>query len=184
MSALSRRDRRALWIGALLVAPVLAWRGLAAPYAAWLDVQDARAAAAAGLLAREQALVLDRARLPAVLDEARRRLAAASPLVFRGSDTAAVTASLAGWCRDAARSAGLVDIRVEPAAATPELGRLLASHVDLYARGTMLALAAWLARMERGDRAVGIPRLDVSVDDAGLLIMHAHVRGLGAEGAP
>ena len=47
MSALSRRDRRALWIGALIVGPVLAWRGLAAPYASWLDAQDARAVAAA-----------------------------------------------------------------------------------------------------------------------------------------
>jgi hypothetical protein len=184
MSAFSRRDRRALWIGALIVGPVLAWRGLAAPYVSWLDAQDARAAAAAELFAREQALVRDRVRLPSMLDEARRHLDAAAPSLFRGSDTVAVTASLAGWCRDAARAVGLADVRVEPATADPELGRLIASHVDVYARGSMPALAAWLARIERGDRAVSVPRLDISVDDEGLLTVHAHVRGLGAEGIP
>lgn len=82
---LSRRDRRAIRLGLLVLAPALLWVGVVRPYRqAWTDTQD-RLEAERALLVREQALIRDAAELPVEAreagmkaDRARRRMVEAA----------------------------------------------------------------------------------------------------------
>ena len=67
---LSRQDRRALVIGAVIVVPLLAWSGLVRPYLwAMEDLRD-RLAAEQALLDRERNVLQDAPNLPARLEAA------------------------------------------------------------------------------------------------------------------
>lgn len=184
MSTLTRRERRVLALGALVVGPVLLWRAVATPVLASIAISRARADAAAELLSREQALLRDGPRLPAALADARRRLAAESPRLFAASDTVSATASLSAWVRSTADAAGMVGTRVEPAPAHPAPAGLLAMQVDVRAQAHITELAGWLARLDRGDRLLRVERLDVIADGDGLLAVSARVRGYAHGQAP
>jgi len=183
VSGLARGDRRALWLGALVVVPVLAWRAAVAPLAEFVAQHDTRAAAAAELFAREQALRRDGPQLAKALAGAQRTLAAESPRLFIVADTAAATSSLAAWVRGAAIVAGLHDARIEAAPATPLSGALREVQVDMRARGDLAAVAGWLSALERGQRLVLVQRLELVRADDGTLAMSARIRGLARAGA-
>lgn len=184
MSALSPRDRRALWSGALLVAPVLAWRAIIAPLGASIDAANVRLESSRELFARELTLLRDSKRLPTALADARHRLDSASTSLSIAPDTVAATAALGVWLQRAARTAGLREFRSEPAPALPSTDALLAVQVDVRARGTTAAFAQWLAAVEDSQRAASIDGLTVSSDADGLLAIHARVRGLARVGHP
>lgn len=184
MSTLTRRERRVVALGALIIAPVLLWRAVAAPVVASIATFSERADAAAELLAREQALLRDGPRLPAALADARRLLAAESPRLFAVSDTVGATTSLSAWVRSTADAAGLVGTRVEPAPAIPAPVGLVAMQVDVRAQAEIAELAGWLARLERSDRLLRVERLDITADGDGLLAISARVRGYARRWAP
>lgn len=177
MSTLTRRERRVLAFAALIVGPVLLWRAVAAPVMASIGTSAERAKASAELLAREQALLRDGARLPAALADARRLLATESPRLFAVSDTIVATASLSAWVRSTAEAAGMVGTRVEPAPVIPAPEGLIAMQVDVRAEAEIAELASWLARLERGERLLRVERLDITADGNGLLAISARVRG-------
>jgi type II secretory pathway component PulM len=183
VSGLARGDRRALWLGALIVTPVLAWRAVVAPMSASVAQQEVRAAAAAGLLARERALLRDGPQLTAALAGARRTLAAESPRLFIAADTVGATSSLAAWVRGAATAAGLHDARIEVAPAVPQPGALLGVQVDVRAQGSLTAVAGWLSALERGDRLVSVRRVEIARTDGGAIAVSARVRGMARQGA-
>jgi len=183
MSALARRDQRALWLGALIIVPVFAWRTVIMPASAWVVRTDARAEVAAGLLAREQTLLRDGPRLPAQLAKARRLLSDDSAYLFTATDTVGATAALAAWLSGTARAAGLANVRIETAPAISVPGGLLSVQVDVQGSGDTKALAEWLATVERGPRLVTVERLDVATSGDGSLAVSARVRGFAQERA-
>lgn len=184
MSALASRDRRALWLGVILVIPVIAWRAVLAPMASASAANTARAELTAGLLAREMALVRDGARLSAALDSARARLRGEAASLFTASDTTGATIALASWLRAAARVAGLADVRVEGAPVLQDAGEFMTVQADLRASGSTAALAEWLARVEGGERVISADRLDISTDGDGTLLISARLRGFARRSAP
>lgn len=184
MTPVARRDRRALWIGALLVAPVLAWRVLVAPMVAASATHAAQAELAAGLLARERALMRDGPRLPALLDSARRQLHNESESLFSADDTVAAVRALVTALRTSAREAGLTEVSVEFAPSSRATNEMMEVQADVRARGSTAALASWLARIENGERVLPVDRLDVFADGEGRLAISARVRGFARAVAP
>lgn len=184
MTALATRDRRALWAGALLIASVLAWRVLVMPLATAHATNTERAELAAGLLARERALVRDGPRLPAALHAARAQLRAASALLLVADDTAAAVRALMTALRTTAREAGLVDISVEGAPSPHGSGAVMEVQADIRAHGSTAALASWLARLEGAERLHPVDRLDVFANAQGGLAINARVRGFARQATP
>lgn len=177
----SARDRRALWIGAAIIVPVLLWRLAIAPSASALARASERATAARELLAREQAMLRDAPRLPAREREARARAANEAPRLFGGADTVAATAALAAWARDAAVGAGLRNAQASAAPVETVTEGVASVGVDLRAEGSFAALAAWIELMESGERLLAIERLDIAAAGAeGAVSVNARVRGYAA----
>jgi len=177
MSALSSRDRRALWLGAALVLPVLAWRVVLAPLATSYGEQQARLELTAGLLTREQALVRDSAAIGAALRAARARFDdEARALVAAGDSVGAMSATQA-TLRAAARAANLAEVSIETNVAPGPSGVLFVVDADVRARGSVAALADWLDRVERGDQPRSVTRLEVTAGSDELLSVSARVRG-------
>jgi hypothetical protein len=183
MTALSYRNRRALWLGMLVIAPVIAWRAVGAPYAAAVERAEARADASADLLAREQALLRDGPRLPATLAASRLRLERVSSGVFAVADTSDAATALALWLRTAAHAAGLREFHADPAPASHLPGGLVGIQVDVRAQGETAALVAWLTRVERGSKLLPIERLEISSAADGTLSISARVRAFALGGA-
>lgn len=182
MTSVTPRDRRALWLGALLVGSLIVWRGVAQPLAAALELRASRAATSAQLLAREQGLLRDRTPLAAALALARRRLDGQSVRVFSAVDTVGATASLAAWVRGAATAAGLREARIEAAPVATVTGGLFGVQVDARAQGDIAAVAAWLASMEHGERLLSVDRLELTGAGDGALVVSARVRGVARGG--
>jgi type II secretory pathway component PulM len=184
VSALALRDRRALWLGAILVLPAITWRAVVAPIASVSSSNTVRAELTAGLLSREMALIRDGARLSAALGIARTRLRDESSSLFAASDTAGATSALASWLRAAARATELTEVRVEGAPVLQGAGEFMTVQADLRASGSTAALAAWLARVEGGERVLSVDRLDISTNGDGVLLISARVRGFARRSAP
>ncbi len=182
MNALDVRDRRALWLGALIVLPVLFWRGVVSPFDAAVSGAQERAEQSRALLAREQAALLDAPRLPAALAALRLRGVDEAPRLFGGADTVAATAALANWVRSAAAGAGLHSAQASAGPVDPVSGELRAVSVDLRAEGDFGAVAAWIELMDSGERALVVDRLDISAsgNDDGTVAISARVRGFSA----
>ncbi|MCX5762401.1 MAG: hypothetical protein NTW72_13025 [Gemmatimonadetes bacterium] len=181
MTGLVRRDRRALWLGALVVVPIIAWRAIVAPLATSMAANEARAAASAELFAREQALGRDAAQLRHAVTVAQRTLAAESPRLFIAADSGSAASALIAWARGAAISAGLRDMRGEAAPVTPLPGALIGVQVDVRARGNLAAVTAWLSTMERDARLVTVHRLELTGAEDGALLVSARIRALSRE---
>lgn len=184
MRAFTPRDRRALWLGALLVVPVLTWRVLVTPLASTSATNAARAELAIGLLARERALLRDGPRLPVVLDSARGRLRTEAASYFIARDTVAALRALVASLRTAARDAGLAGVIVEGAPARHVTSAMMEVQADVRAHGSTAALSSWLARLEDGGRVLPVDRLDLFADGDGRLAISARVRGFARMAAP
>jgi hypothetical protein len=183
MKGFTVRDRRALWIGALLVGPLLAWRVLVMPLASAHATHAAKAELAAGLLARERALLRDGPLLRARLESARGQLRAEPASHFIAADTVAAARALIAALRSAASESGLVDVGVENGPPRA-VGGLIEVQADVRARGTTAAVTSWLARLEADGRVLPVDRLDLFPDGADRLAMRARVRGFARQAAP
>lgn len=184
MTVLTRRDRRALWIGALIVAPIMAWRGVIAPLAAIIAETRARAESAEGLLVRERALLRDAPQWSAQLAVARRGLHRAAPQLFIAADSLEASAAVAAWLRVAASRARLEDVRVSPVPSSFVAGDVFATEIDVTARGTTAALSRWLAAIESEAHFVSLVRVDIQIRDDGGLEIGARARAFARRGAP
>lgn len=176
------RDRRALWLGAVIVAPVLLWRLAVVPYREAITRAADRVVSVRELLAREKALLRDAPRLPALAQAAVVRASEESTRLFGGADTVSATAALAGWVRDAAAGAGLHGAQASAAAVETVAGGVESVGVEMRAEGSFAAVTAWIGLMESGERLLSVERLAVSATGAtdGTVQVSARVRGFTA----
>ncbi len=176
------RDRRALWIGALIVMPVLLWRVAVVPYRAALAQGEERATSARELLSREKALLRDAPRLPEMAKAAATRAEDESSRLFGGADTVAATAALASWVRNAAVGAGLRAPQTSAAAVDIVTGGVESVGVDMRAEGSFAAVATWIGLMETGERLLRVERLELAATGAtdGTVSLSARVLGYTA----
>jgi hypothetical protein len=134
--ALPDRDRRALLIGVLLLAPALLWIAVVRPYTgAVAELQD-RVVSERALLERERSVLREGPMLPARLDAARADLARWESRLIRSANLALAEAEVSSLLEEIARENRVLlqEVRATPVPreATPPAGL---RPIRLTARG-------------------------------------------------
>lgn len=172
INQLSGRDRRALTLGAWVLAALLFAGAVVKPYlSAVLNERD-QLVAERSLLAREKAAVLDLSRDRATLAALTTELSALAPRLFGGSDAVTASAALARYVSVHAASSRLHVEQVETETRLDSAGvvRLASeserpSAVDLRvsfrARGDVVAIYDFLRALETGPKLVRVSRLEI-----------------------
>ena len=164
---LAPRDKRALLLGLVLLAPALAWVLVVRPYAAALTDARARLESERDLLSRERALLASADDYPLRRRRAGSALGSTWTRIVRGADTLSVAAALTSYVSETAESAGLYVEQVEARGAdstrAAALGRvrLNAATVELRARGDLQRVLAFVAALETGETIVRVDRLRI-----------------------
>lgn len=185
-TALSARDLRALQWGGLVVLAALAYTVGVRPSrerrARLLEQLDAERA----VLARERAVVDQRAALKSTPDRADSRQ------LFRGADAVVASSSLVEYVATAAETH---DVWLQQAVTTPPksaAGAYLDLQVTVRAESDVRGLLRWLAALERGAMVTQVQSLDVrsvpseAEDDTSPVTISATVRSVAERqrGAP
>ena len=172
---LSGRDRRALKLGAWLVAPSLVLGLVVIPYlSAVVEARDLLATQRA-VLSRELAAVHELSRDRATLAALGAELSSMAPRLFGGTDAVTASASLARYVSTNATRSGLhveqvetetrLDsvglVRLASDAERPERSSPADLRVSLRARGHVVAIYDFLRAMEQGPKLVHVSKLEV-----------------------
>ena len=154
------RDRRALLMGASLVAAAVLGLRVAPWSFRTLFAWRARVADARATLAREQALLASAPQLQDSLDRALARVVALAPAVVAGRTSAEASATLASWVTLGASRHALKVVSVNPLpdSATGVFDRV-AVHVAL--EGDVRGLTSFLAAVETGVPLLTVGQLTV-----------------------
>jgi len=181
--ALRPRDRRALRAGAWTLAPLLIAIFVVRPYVGALETSRAAVASEADLLAREKRAVLDMPRDSMALRETGLLVLAAAPRLFGGSDAVTAAAELERYVSASATACGLHLEQTETPIRADTVSRDDNLRVTIRARGSVLAIDAFLRAMEEGSKLVRVERIDVvrsTTDDTfdGTMTLTATVAGL------
>ena len=181
LPTLGPRDRRALRLGAFVMAPALVLALVVLPYAralatAYDDIEAQRA-----LLARELGALRDAPRDIGLAADARHALAVAATRLFEGGDAVAASAELASYVSDQAVENGLEVEESETRAAGPDD----LPSMDIRARGDVLAIVDFLRALEDGPKLARVERITIARDPRaageegdGVLTLTATVTGL------
>ena len=160
--SMSPRDRRALWLGAGVLAPALFFIWGVRPYRASLDDTRQRLAAEREVLVHERAAVNAARRNPELQHVADSAMHAAAPRLFAGRDDVMASAELASYLGEVARSTHvwLQDAATRPAVLSPSGVRTL--RVEIRAESDLQGVLLFLQALENGAKLVRVERLDVS----------------------
>jgi hypothetical protein len=159
MRTLGPRDRRAVLIGAAVLAPAFAWTFAAAPYLAAVADAGDRLALERRLLRGELELLASASAYPDAFDAGAERLLAAAPRLMAGDDEGAAAAALAGYVRRLAQVGTANLTRVEPAAAYDAGGGVRALPVGVTGETDLEGLLTFLQLLESGPKLVHVQEL-------------------------
>jgi hypothetical protein len=161
-STMSTRDRRAVIIGALVLAPGLLLIWGVRPYQAALSDARDQLATQRATLARERAAVATARQNPQLQHVADSAMRSMRPRLFEGKDDVMASAELASYVGDVARKTRvwLQDAGTRPA--TPAADGVRTLRVEIRAESDMLGTMMFLQALERGQKLVRIDRLDIS----------------------
>lgn len=159
---MSAKDRRAVLIGVLVLAPALAYIWGVRPYFAALGEARDELITERSALAREQAAVITTQRNPAFTHAADSAMRSMQPRLFEGKDDVMASAELAAYVGDMARGSRvwLEDAGTRPAVSTPSGVRML--RVEVRAESDLRGILTFLTALEHGGRLVRVDRLDIS----------------------
>ena len=159
---MSPRDRRALLLGAAVLAPALFYIWGVKPYRAALDDARQQLAVERETLARERAAIAAARKNPQLQHLADSAMRAASPRLFQGRDDVMASAELASYLGDIARArhVWLQDAATRPAALSPSGVRTL--RVEIRAESDLQGILSLLQALETGSKLVRVERMDVS----------------------
>jgi Tfp pilus assembly protein PilX len=155
------RDRRAVWMGVLVVVPALLGVWGVRPY---LDQRRALAqqiASERDLLAREQALIAARPATDIRATDVSARLGQTRDRLFPGQDDLAATAALATYVSDLAHRHAVLVEQGETRPASPAGGGLVAVEVSIRAAGDLEGVLGLLNALENGTRLTRVTRLGI-----------------------
>jgi hypothetical protein len=153
------RDRRALVLGLIVVAPVAAYRQAAAP---WLDhMSELRTSfdTERALLARERAAIRQAAEAPARMEALRAGLESAEPLLFPGASDVEVSGAMSRYVADWGAEERVLIQEVQAGRTEALSGALASSSLSVRALGDLEGLARFLHGLENGDRLVRVEEL-------------------------
>lgn len=162
-TALTARDRRALVLGALVLAPAFFYIWGVKPYVAALDESRDFLSVERAALARERAAVTAAQQNPQMQPLADSLLRAMSPRLFAGRDDVMATAELVSHLGAVAETC---DVWLQNATTRPaEVGEagVRTLHVALRAESDLEGVMRFLEALETGEKLIRIERLDISV---------------------
>lgn len=156
------RDRRALLLGALILAPALFYIWGVRPYIAALDDTHQQLDAERDGLARERAAIAAARKNPELQHLADSAMRAAAPRLFEGRDDVMASAELAAYLGDVARArhVWLQDASTRPAVLSPSGVRTL--RVEIRAESDLQGVLSLLQVLETGPKLVRVERLDIT----------------------
>jgi hypothetical protein len=181
---LTARDRRALLLGALIAAPLLAHAWALKPYLAALDDTRAAVERERALLQRELSLLARASQLPREMATLQQTATIANGRLFIGADAIESTSALSSYVGGALRGANVVVQQVESRDAGEASNGLQEIAIDVRAEGSLAGVLQALRTLESGARLVRITRVSVERSVAPLasgapesLVLAATVRG-------
>lgn len=166
-SLLGARDRRALLVAAVVVAPVLAVRLAIRPYTIATGALRDRIGVERRLLARELAVLGDAAAMPSLQSAAQSRWTATTPRLFTAEGDVAATGQLLNYVTDLARRHRVLIQRVDGREAKPVSSRLVALSVELRGVSDLEGVLAFLGALEAGPKLVRVESVAVQGGGSG-----------------
>ncbi len=159
---LTTRDRRAMLVGALVLAPGLLFIWAVRPYRTALASARDDLATERATLSRERGALATAHRNPELQQLTDSAAQAVQSRLFEGRDDVIASAQLASYLGDVARRSQvwLQDAATRPATTSTPGVRTL--HVDLRAETDFQGLLTFLDALDHGDKLVRVERLDVS----------------------
>lgn len=163
LATMSPADRRALYLGAMIVVPSLAFVFGVKPYLAALADVQAQVSAERDAYSRERAAVSAAQKNPLMQHVADSAMQAMAPRLFAGRDDVMASAEVATYLGEAARAnhVWLQDASTRPATALD--GGVRALHVELRGESDLQGILGFLKEIEGGARLLRVERLDISV---------------------
>ena len=155
---LSRRDRRAVLSGLLVLVPALLFHLIVQPFLGELSEMHGRIERERGLLQREQSLLAEVKAYPRRLQAAEAGLLTEAPRLFAGPDLVAASAALSNYLGGKAHSSRVFLQRSETGTPAAENG-VAELRVELSAVGDLEGMLSFLQALESGPKLVTIPRL-------------------------
>jgi hypothetical protein len=156
---LNARDRRAVAIGAMILAPGLAWAFGVRPFLDAVSETGERVRTERALLERELALVASARHHPEEFRAGAERLLGEAPRLIGGSDDGAAAAALAGYLRRLAGMGGASLRSVEPATTRDAGAGITALPVVVSGEADLQEVLTFLRLLETGPKLVQVREL-------------------------
>jgi hypothetical protein len=162
LSTMSASDRRALFIGAVILVPSLGYVFAAKPFLAALADVRQQLSVERDAYARERAAVSAAQRNPLMQHVADSAMQATAPRLFEGRDDVMASAEVATYLGGIARSSHvwLQDASTRPATALD--GGVRALHVEIRGESDLRGILGFLRSLESGGKLLRVQRLDIS----------------------
>jgi hypothetical protein len=162
LSTMGPRDRRALLLGLIVLAPPLLYLWGVRPYRTALDDARQQLAVERETLVRERAAIAAARKNPQLQHLADSAMRATSPRLFEGRDDVMASAELASYLGEVARArhVWLQDAATRPAELSPSGVRTL--NVEIRAESDLQGVLSLLQALETGSKLVRVERLDLS----------------------
>ena len=161
MPALSGRDRRAITIGTMVLAPAFALAYGVIPFVGALAARRVTAVGQMDRLVGERKLVEFAARLPAVTAAARLARDAELPRAVRGADVTTATVRLADYVRATARSHDVLVADAVAVGGDSLGGGVEVLRLSLKAESDLAGILRFLRALESGSPTVRISGVSI-----------------------
>lgn len=158
---LTDRDRRALLLGALVLAPALSFTLGVRPYVATLTSARQALDAQRDLLRREIQLLRESEVYPEMAHRAERALRTETPRLFDAPDALSANGALAAYVRERAREHRVLIQQTESKSARPAGRGVLAVEIEIRAQSDLEGHLSFLHALENGPKLVRVEQIGV-----------------------
>jgi hypothetical protein len=166
MTPLSPRDRRAIVIGALVLAPAVGLAYGVRPFVRALVERRLLASQLRDRLDRERALVGQTAGMPAAAAAGRAALEAELPRAIRAAAVATASVRLADYVRAAARAHDVLIVQTSELSADSLADGIEVLRLNVKAESDLAGILRFLRALETGETRVRIKSMSVDRVDA------------------
>lgn len=162
LSRFSRRERRAVTMGLLVVVPAVVFQLAVKPYLGRLSDVRTQVEWEQDLLGREQALLAEVRAYPARLRQAEATLMRKAPQLFAGPDLVAASAALSSYVTGRALESHVFVQQSETGVSDSAAQGVGKIKVELRAVGDLEGILAFLQSLESGSRLVTVERVAIA----------------------
>lgn len=159
---MTRGDRRALLIGALIVGPSLVYWLAVRPLWRVMQSSQQRLWAERSLLAEENALLRVASAYPRVLQENERELMHEAPRLFDGTDSVIASSQFGEYVITNAISSNVFVQSNTAGEIVPVGNGVMSLQVDILAEGDLAGVLSFLQRLEKGTKLIRVSKLELA----------------------